>query len=156
MPAGRPKKPTALKKVDGTFRKDRDGKATEVQHITSTVEVPKSLTDDKAREMWGYLVNRFTESRMLTELDLPLLELMCIEWQRYLKYESAIELQGEVITYLNTSENEVTKINPYMSLRDKALTRFTELAYRFGMTPSDRSKVTQIGKEETSDGFDDL
>lgn len=156
MAAGRPKKPAALKRVDGTYRKDRDESAAEIEAITSKVEIPKALKEKESQEMWAYLVNRFKDARMLTELDLPMLELMCLEYQRYLNYDVILEEQGHVIISIGSSGNAYQKENPHIKLREQALNRYMDLASKFGMNPSDRSKVVQMGKQEKGDGFDEL
>lgn len=156
MPAGRPKKPIALKRIDGTFREDRDGGTVEIEHVTEDIPAPKTIKDKEAKKLWNDLSSKFTESRMLTDLDLPLLELMCVEYQRYLMYEKEIEKSGHVLEFTNKADHNYLKENPYLKLREKALKRFTEIASKFGMTPSDRAKVVQVKGKKANDGFDDL
>lgn len=142
MGRGRPKKPKALKRLNGTYREDRELEhPMDVDSITSAVEVPKSLDRDEARNLWGMLTTKFSNLGMLSELDLPLLEVMCKEYQRYLDYEDEIEKKGDVVILKNKSGHKYPKENPYLKLREKALNRFVQIACKFGLTPSDRSSI---------------
>jgi len=151
MTAGRPKKPIAQKRLEGTYRNDRDRDTLELDPIVSELPVPDSLTEKGAIKLWTSLLSQFLNIGLLSDIDLPLFEVMCKEYQKYLIYDRKVEENGgDIITLKNKSGYKYPTENPYLKLKYRALNKFTEIAYRFGMTPSDRAGITIDRKEDNS------
>jgi P27 family predicted phage terminase small subunit len=131
----RRKKPNELKVFQGTYRPDRDG---EIKPIVApaSYKLPETITMDKAQKLWYMVVESYQKMKMLNQMDIPALEIMCLEYQRYWEYEELIKGTGAV-----QKLKDRPLVNPYIKLREKAFENFKEFAMRFGLTPSDRAKI---------------
>lgn len=112
---GRPKKPTELRVLEGTHRKDRHGDpAEEVRPLASTSDPPPHLTGI-ALEMWRALAPELVRLKLLTKIDRPQLEHLCI------CYQTMRESASDSIAWF------------------KAAAALDRIARQFGMTPSARA-----------------
>ena len=141
----RTKKPNELKIIEGTYRPGRDGKVLPIVNPASH-QVPETITMIKSIKLWNMVVESYDAMKLLNQMDVPALEIMCLEYQRYWEYESLIKKAGAV-----QKLKDKPLVNPYIKLREKAFENFKELAMRFGLTPSDRAKIQagEIPKAET-------
>ena len=64
-----PRKPTALKLLEGTDRKDRANPAEPKYEAVDRMEPPGNLRDPRAIEVWNELVGLLTGQRVLTVAD---------------------------------------------------------------------------------------
>lgn len=131
MPAGRPRKPTGMHKVDGTFRADRHGERADAGHDFFQVPTkPKDLKGEGAK-LWKLVVDNLAASRSTSKLDTASLHAMCKFWNRYLELDQrATE---------NAFDDEFAEVLEERAL--KAWRAFDRIASRFGMTPADRAKL---------------
>jgi P27 family predicted phage terminase small subunit len=129
--AGRPRKPTAKHKLDGTFRKDRHGDRADVgMDLPGQPIMPAGLSDD-ARELWVRVVGQLTRSKVAVEIDTSQLEAMCRWWARYLENERhACEFS-----------HDIEAGDMYEKRAKRAWDAFDKVASRFGLTPADRAKL---------------
>lgn len=137
--AGRPKKPAALKKLEGTYRKDRDGdRELQEQKLASvlpsgSLKVPKSITDPMVRKAYK---NHIELLRSLGEAaeqkaDSPLLEkaYVCLE-------KANMALRG--MQDVSMLDDEYQKLeNSYF----KNLNKFESIVKEFYLTPTARAKL---------------
>ena len=119
-------KPTELKILDGTFRKSRDG-APEGRPDLSGEIIPPELRSPAALDMWETQVQRLIDSEVIKPTDVPMALSMCQLWGLYCEcYEAA-------------------RMNPIDKDTRIAVcsywTKFEQVAARFGMNPSDRSRL---------------
>jgi P27 family predicted phage terminase small subunit len=128
--AGRPRKPTAAKILEGTWREDRDGDPALVVPAAGEPVCPVGLKGE-ALSMWERIVPRLVESGVARECDSDQLAAMCRWWARYRLGEKRLEkLQpGHKREYQQTLLVAI------------CWTNFDKIASRFGMTPSDRAKL---------------
>src|SRR5574341_1292196 len=112
MTAGRPRKPTVLHEVQGTKRADRHGND-EPSPPPSGLEPPSWLKVG-ARRVWDELAPPVHRQGLLTDLD--------------------VELFAHACTQIAVARRSVKN--------QRALDIANRILARFGMTPSDRAKVT--------------
>ena len=128
---GRPRKPTALKVLQGTFRKDR-ANPNEPQPAVGSVLAPSHLSQEE-REVWQVTVRVLQEMRVFTQADAGMLsrycELSCL-WQETKK--NALMLP--------TSKT--------VSLLLKISVELRSIEVQFGMSPSSRSRVHTIPHDD--------
>lgn len=111
-PAGRPRKPTPLKVLEGNPGKRPLPKNEIEPPATSGAQPPAWLRSRAALEAWHDLVPKLEKLRLLTELDIPALAMLC---QVYAKVQRG-----------GTAEDR---------------RQLKMLLGEFGMTPATRSKV---------------
>lgn len=136
---GRPRKPTALKKKQGTYRKDRDAKNSDVVIAetsvilkdTKGIEVPKSLKTESVKKYYLNLVSGLCELGVLASADLPQVEHLCLYLQK-----------------LETAKAQFEKASVFDEDFDKIEQRFTRLVKQFDalgekyyISPVARSKI---------------
>jgi P27 family predicted phage terminase small subunit len=153
----RPPKPTALKRIEGTARPDR---ANPEEPTPPAIEVgtepPTWLRDRRARAYWRELVPVLSDARMLAMTDTTALVILAKAYGRWRAYEDFLEEHGE--TYDSKAAtakkpegekpaapaSQMLRPRPEVAMRDKAEDRLVLLLGKFGMTPSDRTRVAAL------------
>jgi phage terminase small subunit len=139
---GRPRKPVELKKLEGTFRKDRDGERDNVQLTLNkttmllhkkSLPCPRSITDDYVIKYWRDLTKALLSIHVLSGADLPQIEMMCKILERIRKVQRDLDT-------LDSDDLETEEIleKRYLNL----VTRFDVLASKYYVSPQARSKLT--------------
>jgi P27 family predicted phage terminase small subunit len=127
---GRPRKPTALKVLEGSHRPDRDGPPESQVKASGTPQEPPTLTGE-ALELWRRLVPRLAEMGVAAAVDAALLEMMCWWWGRYVAASKAAES-------LDPADGKALQVLGVASMASK---QFNAVACRFGLTPADRARL---------------
>jgi len=148
-------KPTALKVVQGTFRKDRS-EANEPLLPVCRPD-PADYLDDEARDFHAELVDVLELMQVVTLADRAALSAIADVWSELSAYRSEIELHGLTIEGVDNQGNKKLKANPAVAMRADAWRRLMSGLQQFGLTPSSRTKVAAIKKmEKKSDPWSDL
>lgn len=130
---GRPRKPTALKLLEGTARKDRTNENEPTYEATSGLDAPETLRDEEARRVFVKIRDILESKFVLTEADGFMLAQLA-------NLESAV--------------NEVWKAGDMPAVT--ALGRLEKFYTEFGMTPASRAKVSSAGEAKKSNPFAEL
>lgn len=147
MPAGRPRKPTELKKFEGTYRKDRDeGKEIAEKKVCavpgviiprdSKISCPKTITSKYVRKYWKQLTTNLIQLQVLSFNDLPQLENMMLILQKLR------EAQEEFAKCNFTSAEQLGNYDMCLKIVSKLTQMFNDLASKYYISPSARSKLT--------------
>lgn len=159
---GRNPKPTALHQLEGTARADRQNQnEPKPPSLEVGAEPPTWLRDRRARAYWRELVPMLSGAKMLAQTDTTALVILAKAFGRWRTYEDFLERHGE--TYdshaaptasKSASEGEaparaaagpsMLRPRPEVAMRDKAEDRLVFLLGKFGMTPSDRTRVASL------------
>ena len=134
--AGRPRKPSALKAIEGNKGK-RAGNANEPEFdLVSDLEPPWHL-DDGAQEVWREVAFMLRKAKVFTVADKVTLELLCNTVADVRRIRA--ERNGEfVIKHHKTGTESLSQ----QLIAEQMLTkRALDLLAKFGMDPSSRSKV---------------
>lgn len=146
MKTGRPRKPTALIKLHGTFRHDQRPES-EPMPDAKIPEMPKFLKGE-AKAEWNRLAPLLAEMKCLTDWDRSTLAAYCFEWGVYVSLCSKLKKINEyVVTTINGNKIH----NPLLSARNKALSNFKELATEFGLSPSSRTRLSVSEKKNENE-----
>ena len=154
--AGRKPKPTAIKKLAGNPGKrplnHNEPRPGPVDH-----KIPRGRLPKEGQRLWKELAPKLTELGVLTEVDLPAFEMLCLH---YALARQALDEIDE--TGLTIFEEGKTKKNPAMQAFRENSQAYKSLLVEFGLTPSSRSRiVTDVLEDEPSlaellfDGIDD-
>lgn len=153
MPAGRPRKPTALKVAAGTNRKPKKGTEPRIepQPDAGVLPCPDHLDAVAAKE-WGRITAHLLALGLLTVVDHAAIAAYCLAWSRWVEAEKQVTKNGLVEV---GSRGQLTR-SPYVDIANAAMGKMLETMREFGMTPSSRSKVAAVKPQQTNDAMEYL
>lgn len=140
---GNTAKPTALKLVHGTDRKDR-AQPNEPKPKVAAPKMPAHLPA-KAKTYWKELCELLGSMGVLTVADGRALEQLCsayCEWRDLLK---EIDRSGRTYEVVNAEGSILIKANPAVAMASDAQKRIKSFMVEFGMTPASRTKINAQG-----------
>lgn len=145
---GPPPKPTAQKKLEGTYRKDRDPSAGAAFEPPPGVPVRPKWLDKEACAEWDRVVPLLLAGKVLTELDGGALERYCVAHSNWVKAQRDVQRNGVV---LRTKFGPMNNPNVRIAKDERAAAK--QLAQELGLSPSARTrvKVTTPQAEEDKD-----
>lgn len=157
MAKGRKPKPTSIKKLHGTARKDR---------ILGDEFTPKSLSeiplpptdqynfDDTSIQLYYRLAMTLHQNNILTPVDIELLLVYVNEMQIYREQWEAIKTEGQIII----DDKGNSKMNPRIRIANMMAKNIAKIASEFGFTPSSRTRIGtgQPKGDDSNDPFKDL
>jgi P27 family predicted phage terminase small subunit len=129
-----PKKPTAIKKIQGTFRRDR---AANEANPDPFIPQPPDFLDSVALAEWNRLAPELYDLGLLARIDRAALAGYCTAYSRWCASSEILKTEEQVIT---TSNGNFVQ-NPRLGIVRRALDDMRKWAIEFGMTPSSRSRV---------------
>jgi P27 family predicted phage terminase small subunit len=143
-------KPTALKKVEGTYRKDRD-KAPEIRpSVEISLNAPEDL-NEWGQKIWEEIMGEFGPVGLITRVDLGSFYTLCSWYGIFREAEDIVRAKGlEVEIEKFTPKGEsytVTETNPMIAVMDKAQKNYVSMAKEFGITPSSRAGLSMPDKK---------
>ena len=130
------RKPTQLKVLQGTARRDRLNPDEPCPDVESP-EPPDFLLP-AARDEWDRIVPILIDLKMISKTDQVAIALYCQTWGRILEVENILKGDLDADTHL-----KYLRISN--SLNDQARKFITE----FGLSPASRSRVSVIKKEKS-------
>jgi P27 family predicted phage terminase small subunit len=141
---GRPRTPTAVKVIRGTFRKDRVN-AAEPQPAAAIPLCPPHL-DDEAKKEWRRIAKELVTLGLLTKIDRAALAAYCQCWSRWVEAEIKLKAMGMVVK----SPNGYPMLSPYLPIATKALEQMQKFASEFGIGPASRSRISSTAALPTA------
>jgi len=142
---GRPRKPDAVKRLQGTQRKDRT--TTNQPIFTGTAKVPVWL-QGRARAEWKRVAPQLRKLGMLTEADLAMFAAYCQAFGDYI--DLTVKL-GNLDATTMTTEKGFIMSRPEVAHRRTAYQQMRECAREFGFTPASRSSLRLVAEVELAD-----
>lgn len=133
---GPPPKPSAQKKLEGTYRKDRAAR-NEFAPKRATPTRPSYL-DKLGRELWDFVVPILMERGVLTIVDGEGLARYCAAHSLEVKATQKYQREGLM---LKTPYGPQT--HPMIKVAKEARAEADRLGAKFGLTPSDRTKISE-------------
>jgi len=139
----RPRKPTNLKIMQGTYRKDR-ANPNEPEPKICIPDPPGFLTD-RALEEWHRIAPELETMGLLSQVDSMALAAYCAAVSRLWLAEEQLKVEGLTVT----NERGRTIKNPLVDVANAAAKQISMFASQFGMSPSTRSGVkAQLPEKE--------
>ena len=133
--AGRKPKPTQLKVVQGTFRKDR-ALPREPKPTGDLTAAPAYFTDEQ-REVWDYAIANSPKD-LLKKIDLSVLEVWATACVFHREASRKVTTTGQVIK----SPSGYPVMNPYMANMNRQAQLMLKAASEMGFTPASRTRVS--------------
>ena len=148
---GNPRKSTAVKQLEGTFRPDREG--SNEPKPEGFAECPDFLTPE-ARNEWTRLASQLKACGLLTAVDTAVFAAYC---QAFADFRKLTEELNGMATWVWQSESGYRQVIPEVGLRKEASARLFQAAARLGLSPADRSGLhIGVGVPERKNKFADL
>jgi len=139
---GRPPKPTAAHKRDGTYKRTRHGNRTDAPQTSSLPGPPEHFGRD-AVLLWCRVVDSLPQETF-GEQDFAGLQAACEWWDQYCRLRDSLASLDAAIDPKGYSS--------VFNCVVKASQRFESLMARFGLSPVDRARLRLAPKEE-ADGL---
>jgi P27 family predicted phage terminase small subunit len=152
--SGPPKKPTKLKLLQGTFRKDR-APGNEPKPEPAIPPVPEQLSP-QAKVEWTRISKELSTLGLLTRIDRAALAAYCEAWSDWLDASQRCRTKaGKDLKVIKTGERvkygadgKVIERsggnfieNPYYSIKKRSAELMHKFLTEFGMTPAARSRI---------------
>lgn len=144
MSGGQNRKPTVMKILEGTLRKDR---TIPNEPKPEVVKIPPPMPEEldaRGRKEWEKMTLELSKVGLLTTMDTSQLAAYCNEMGNY--WESEIARRAAC---------NIEDIKHYFDRAQKHLNQAKALAVQFGFTPSSRTRISGP-KEEPEKPFADL
>lgn len=152
---GRRPKPTALKLLEGTARRDRINEREPKPVLAKHTDCPVNL-NEKQKLVWDSLAPELMRIGTLTLTDIPAFLRyvdMTIEYQEMQKQIDNKNYFHLIRDRLNRVKS--IKVMPQVKIRNLALNELLRLESHFGMTPASRSRIiTILGGEDAQKAGD--
>lgn len=144
---GPPPKPTALKKLEGTYRPDR---AASNEVVAPVQAPPRPDLKGVAAAKWDEIVPILLARGTLSLEDGAILEAYCRGYDMWARYQRAAEKSPIVKTPFGP------KVNPAAGEARKWETRLTTMGDRLGLNAAARSRVSAPEKRPEGDATEDF
>ena len=138
---GRLKKPIALKKQEGTFRKDRDGQKLDLP--PSMPVLPDYITES-AQNYYLATVSKLVKMNLINEVDETALVLLAEAYDDYRKAKAYIDKHGDTYSVTNQAGEILWKLHPKARIMSESWGRVKKMLSEFGLTPSARAKLNAV------------
>ncbi|PTY38560.1 hypothetical protein BGP77_11475 [Saccharospirillum sp. MSK14-1] len=142
---GRHKKPSALKVVGGTARKDRmnanEPEFDQLKHIRPPEEIEN---DPVAVGKWNELAGSLDKAGVLKTTDKDVLMLYCKAFSRYWEAQSDLDDNGLTIMNFNTG---MPSRNPSAMVQNEAARQMNVFGSKLGLDPASRQNIA--GKDKS-------
>lgn len=138
------KKPTPLKILQGTFRKDRDGPEPEFT-IAAEPPAPPAFLSRDGKAHWRELSPELHRLGLLTVVDVNALAMLCATWARIRRIERALDAEGQVIVGVKGKPVR----HPLGPELHQQQAHYLKLLTEFGLTPASRGRVSFKGSTDT-------
>ena len=108
--------------------------------------------DEYASEAWDHVVGLFDEMSMLSRADGTLIELYAVTYSGYRQALVSVTKTGQVLVLRRDDTNGTGAVevrrNPYSVELHKYMDRLAKLLAEMGLTPSSRSRVAVVKKDQ--------
>ena len=158
----RPRKPSSLKVLQGTFRADRNPKKEpKAKKVSSTVFPAAPAGIGKyGRRWWTQIGQALSDMGVLGDVDMAILEEAANVWQRMKENQHAIYHDGNgktrSLSDYYESRGYLRKAMPELIALEKCEATYASLCGKLGISPADRNKIDISDKHEDVDPMEQL
>lgn len=136
---GRPRKPTALKKLQGTLQRCRTPTAEPKPAGELKTVLPPDYLTESAKAIWTYALDQAPEG-MLTTLDFAVFSRWVVLYDQFIVVSAAIKREGTI----QEAEDGSLAVNPMLRALNQTAATLRQLETELGFTPASRSKVSLV------------
>ena len=154
--AGRPRKPTALKLVEGNRGKRAISKQepdpTYLQDLT-----PPEWMPEAAKAVWNEMAPAAQAAKLLTEVDVPAFSMGCVA---IADYRRAVAKAGDSDVKCKMVQDDEGRpvaagehLNPWAMVKSMAFKQAMAVFDKFGMTPQARTRISLQPQDDLFNGL---
>lgn len=142
-------KPTAIAvhQERGTLRNYHTDKGMQPRTIEEIPTPPPTLGEHAKHIWYNFLSSAVQINGYLANSEIPLVEIMCINFQIWYEAEEYLKVNGRTI--INDKGMEI--VNPMVRVGQGAFDNYFKLMREFGMTPTTRNGVSLIDVKQDDD-----
>ncbi|MBW3469091.1 phage terminase small subunit P27 family [Arthrospiribacter ruber] len=146
---GRNTLPDEIKANRGTLRKHRvnTDKPEPNKVNKSSLKIPAHL-NKYAKAFYSKYFEMLTDYKVLTDMDLDTLEVLSSEYGKYIEAQYKIKSEGYMTVGTNKNGSTYSMVSPWVNIANNAFKNYSSLMAKFGLSPSERAKVSVIKDEE--------
>ena len=148
MAAGRPSKPTHLKKLGGTLQPSRTNPLEPVPEVA--LGYPPDWLSATAKEYWQEIGSILLQMKVISYADTAAMTLLCDVLAQWVSVRVTIAKKGRVYELLSDG-GKVYRARPEVAMEADLWRRAQRMLVEFGLTPASRSKVSALVAGEEKD-----
>lgn len=134
---GRPRKPTAIKRLQGTLQKCRMPKDEPLPEGDLKLSAPPDYLTDTAKNIWSYALDQAPPG-LLTNLDLAVFSRWVVLYDQFLQLSAALKKDGTV----QESEDGTLTVNPMIRAINLTAQTLRGIETELGFTPASRTRIS--------------
>jgi len=144
---GRPAKPSATKKAEGTYRKDRDRELT----VSIKIPSPPDALSKEEQKLFRELAVGLAAQGTIAAVDGLALAMLCSAIVEFRAADADIRAKGM------TAETDTgyEYLRPTVGVRSKASAKILAACRLFGMSPASRAAILKKANEPETDVIDE-
>lgn len=151
--AGRPRKPTELKRLQGTYRPDREAKDEIKPPAVEDLPRAPAWMSTTGKRLYKNMAPTLQEKKLLTVLDMDLFMTACHEYGKYIEFEKLLKKKGSTYEVWDEDRNgnkylKAVGQRPEVVISRNCLEAANKILSRFGFTPADRAKLSIVAEKE--------
>ena len=139
--SGRRPLPDVLKAKKGTLNTSRVNND-QPEFSSDGIQVPAHF-DEQRRAVWFDIVPNLIRNRVVKDVDVYMLEMLCEKWVEWRTCQDAVNDRGIVVQ----APSGYPMLNPFWTSTMKLGREIQAILTEFGMTPAARSKVSVNPKD---------
>ncbi len=155
LTGGRPPKPGALKKAQGTARKDRQRRAPASSSPLERIPPPPRDLAPGEVAAWRELARLISPLKVTTAADMVAFRQMAVTLAVIESAREAIQKHG-LIFAVETESGTVVRKRPEVEIMIAYKKQLAVELSRFGLTPADRERVSALGDDAGADPLDEF
>jgi len=151
--------PDEIKAKKGTLKKSRIkiNQPVVEKVVFSEIKVPIFL-NAYGKKFYLKFCELMINKGVLSNFDLESLSMLSSEYGKYIEAQLHIKKNGYTTIGTNKNGASYSMVSPYVNIASTAFKNYNSLISKFGLTPSDRSKLTveftsEIEGEKTLSNF---
>lgn len=149
-----PRRPTTMKVLAGTYRRDRANEAEpQAPALSVGTRPPTWVKSSQAKRAWAALIEVAPDG-LITQMDTLSLGLLVSAFGDWLAARTVIGQEGRYYETAGPS-GRMVRAHPAVTDEADAWKRAAAMLAKFGMTPSDRSRVS-AGQPDSADPVGDF
>lgn len=150
---GPPKKPTALRKLGARAHRKKDTNKNEPQpKLHKNVPEPPDFLDSSGKQEWVRMAPVLLGLGLLSDIDEVSLAAYCQHYAMWVKTTKRLQREGMVTRI----EGKFPRLNPIISIQQRAQAEMRKWLLEFGMTPASRSRMSVAPPEEEIDPMEEF
>lgn len=153
--AGKPKTPTAKKKLTGTYRPGESNKYEPMLPASLPDRPPWVDEDPDTAAIFDQVVEYCRYMGIHTKVDGIGVSLLAEQLVQYLQLRAVIREEGMMIKHVATNGSEVTKVHPALAQMNAQFGALLRMLREYGLTASSRANVSAAPEQEIN-SFDDF